>query len=423
MNEKKIFFGWWVILACAVVALGSSCARYMFGMFMPFMLKDLGWTRAAISGAFTVHMIVYAVGALFVGRWTDKYGARWIMALGGIVLLAGIALLSSVQDIWQFYAFYGVVAAIGVTMTYFVPNLSTARKWFIKRAGLAVAIVSMGSGLGMAVISPVAPLLILPFGWRTSYLILGVIIGVVIFLSSIAFVRKTPESIGLYPDGVLPGAEKSQQGTPQPVVVNEAVWTVKEALKTRPVWIMMFIYPFSLVGVFGLIAHMGAWGGDIAKTLGLSLKQVAPTVGLSMMVMGLVGSASRLVSGHLSDIFGRKPLLYATFILQSLSYLYAILYVNNMTTFVIFAVAIGFSYGLNMSLWVPFLGDIYGRHAVATLWGIMTFSLGMISGLAPLLFGWVHDRTGSYDNAFYFSIFLLILCIFLTAIIRPIAKK
>lgn len=423
MDKKKIFFGWWVILACAVVALGSSCARYMFGMFMPFMLKDLGWTRAAISGAFTLHMVVYAVGALFVGRLTDKYGARWIMAAGGIVLLAGIAMLSSVQEIWQFYAFYGVTAAIGVTMTYFVPNLSTARKWFVKRAGLAVAIVSMGSGLGMAVISPVAPLLILPFGWRTSYLILGVIIGIVILLSSIAFVRKNPEAIGLHPDGVS-GVEIEQSGGAKTdAIASEAAWTVKEALKTSPVWIMSFVYPFSLVGVFGLIAHMGAWGGDIAKTMGLTLKQVAPTIGLSMMVMGLVGSASRLVSGHLSDIFGRKPLLYATFVLQSLSYLYAVLYVHDLTTFVIFSIAIGFSYGLNMSLWVPFLGDIYGRHSVATLWGIMTFSLGLISGLAPLLFGWVHDKTGSYDAAFYFSIVLLIACIFLTAIIKPISKK
>jgi OFA family oxalate/formate antiporter-like MFS transporter len=227
----------------------------------------------------------------------------------------------------------------------------------------------------------------------------------------------------LHPDGLSDAEWAQAESAKGATVASEAAWTVKEALKTKPIWIMIFVYPLSMMAVFGMLAHVGAYGADVAKTVGLTLKQVAPTIGLAVMIMGLLSAASRFVSGYLSDIFGRKPLLYATFILMGLSCLYGIHFVKDMTTFIIFAAAFGFSYGLQMALWVPFLGDNYGRRSVATLWGILTFSLGIITAPASLFFGWVHDVTGSYDNAFYICIVLLVLSMFLWAMIKPISKE
>ncbi len=426
MNSKKMmFYGWWVVMACALIALSAAVTRYTFSIFMPYMLNDLGWTRTAIGAALTLHMIVYAVGAIFVGRLTDKYGSRWIMAAGGIFLMLGLSLLSRINTVWQFYLFYSVIAAVGVTATYIVPNTATARQWFVKKAGLAVAIVMAGSGLGFALISPISPFLIEKFGWRTSYIIIGVVVGTLATLAAILLVRKNPESMGLRPDGDDRDPSQKPNGTmgyAPSIPAEEERWTVKEALGTRSFRLFLMVYPLGAIALMGIIAHIGAWGFDIAKLAGMAPEKVGGFIGTAMMIMALCATVSRLVTGPLSDRVGRKPIIYASYIFQILVFIYA-MQVDSLTGFVIFAVANGLAYGAVMPLWVPFLGDIFGRFSIATLMGILTFSGGVINGLGPILFGWIFDKTGSYFWAFIFGIVTFVLSIILVALIKPVSKK
>ena len=422
--EKKIFYGWYVIAACATIALAASVTRYAFSIFMPYMLTDLGWTRTAIGGALTAHMIVYAIGAIFIGRLTDKYGARWIMAAGGFLLMLGLALLSQIKTVWQFYLCYSVIAAGGVTATYVVPNTGTARQWFVKKAGLAVAIVMAGSGFGLAVISPVSPFLIDRFGWRTSYIIIGVVVGTIASLAAILIVRKNPESMGLRPDG---DTEPDAGSAPAPgaaaaAIPVDEVWTVKEAMKTRSFWAFLLVYPISAIALQGVIGHIGAWGFDIAKSDGMDPAQVGKFIGTTMMAMALCATFSRLVSGPLSDKIGRKPILYGGYVFQILVFIYAMT-IDSLTGFVIFAVANGFAYGIAMPLWVPFLGDIFGRFSIATLMGMLTFMAGAVGGSGAIIFGWIFDKTGAYTWAFIFGIITLVISILLVMVIKPVSKE
>ncbi len=425
MIPKKIFYGWWIVGACALIALSAAVTRYAFSIFMPYMLKDLGWTRTAIGAALTLHMIVYAVGAIFIGRLTDKYGSRWIMATGGFLLMLGLALLSRIDSVWQFYLGYSVIAALGVTATYIVPNTATARQWFVKKAGLAVAIVLAGSGLGLAVISPISPFLIEKFGWRTSYIIIGVVVGILASLMSVFIVRKNPESMGLLPDGEKhdPLHKHDETVGAQPVIsAAEERWTVKEALGTRSFWLFLMVYPLGAIALMGVLAHIGAWGFDIAKMDGMAPEKVGKFIGTAMMIMALCATGSRLITGPLSDRIGRKPIIYASYIFQILVFIYAV-QIDSLTGFMIFTVANGIAYGAVMPLWVPFVGDIFGRFSIATLMGILTFTGGVINGLGPIIFGWIFDKTGSYFWAFIFGIVTFVISIILVALIKPVSKK
>lgn len=424
-KKGKFFYGWWVVGACALIALTAAVTRYAFSIFMPYMLNDLGWTRAAIGAAMTLHMMVYAVGAIFIGRLTDKYGSRWIMAVGGALLMLGLVLLSRINSIWQFYLCYSVIAALGVTATYIVPNTATARQWFVKKAGLAVAIVMAGSGLGLAVISPVSPFLIEKFGWRTSYIIIGVVVGVLASLAAVLFVRKSPESVGLLPDGEQPREVKEVEagtGRPQAMSVEDEKWTVREALGTRSFWLFLMVYPLGAIALMGLIGHIGAWGFDIAKMEGMAPDKVGKFIGSAMMVMAICATVSRLITGPLSDRVGRKPIIYASYVFQALVFIYAI-QIKSLSGFMIFAVANGIAYGAVMPLWVPFVGDIFGRYSIATLMGILTFTGGVINGFGPIIFGWIFDNTGSYFWAFIFGIATFAVSIILVAMIKPVSKQ
>ncbi|MDY6844336.1 MAG: MFS transporter, partial [Thermodesulfobacteriota bacterium] len=165
-KHSGIFFGWWVVIACAIIGLFAGSSRFSFTMFLPTLLEDLGWTRAMLGFGFTLHMWTYAVVAILVGILVDRYGARLVMTGGGLFLLLGLVLTSTMTAIWQFYLYYGIILGIGVSSTLAVPGIGTARKWFTRKAGLAVAVAAGGGGLGLALMAFVAPSLISAYGWR-----------------------------------------------------------------------------------------------------------------------------------------------------------------------------------------------------------------------------------------------------------------
>lgn len=422
-GSHKIFYGWWVVVGCIAVAMCSSIARYGFSMFMPHILKDMGWTRAMVSGAFTLHMALYAVSAVFIGRLVDRFGARWVMFGGSFLLLSGLFMISRMTSQVQFYVFYGAIAAFGVAGTYVVPNTSTARKWFSKKAGLAVGLVMAGSGMGLVVVGPLVPLLSKAIGWRGSYVALALICGVVGMAAS-QLVRKDPESMGLKPDGVKPG-EASSDGAKQRLasaVPDEAVWTVKGALKTKAYWVFLIIYPLFLIPQMGFISNAGAFGRDLSVASGLDLKVAGPMIGNAFMLMGAAAIISRIVAGYLVDKLGRKGILITSLALMCLCFIW-VMNLHTLNSFLIFMPIFGFCYGLGIPAWVPLLADCFGRRSLGTLFGILTLCGGGLSGLGGVLFGGVFDATKSYDAAFWVSIVMFIIVIIGIAQIKPAPPK
>lgn len=421
-NKKQIFYGWYVVGACFIIALCASCARYSISIFSPFMLEELGWSRASIGFALSLHMVIYAVGATVTGRMTDKFGARWIMVFGGFFLILGLCLLARTKSIWEFYLYYSIITAIGVTMTFIVPNSATVRKWFDKKAGLTSGIIAAGTGLGLAVITPFALMFIGLFGWRICYIITGITTGLTVIICAALFVRKDPESMGLKPDGETENDDpdtitKNHDSTHK--ISGETVWFAKDAMKTKTFWRLFFAYALSLMGLQGLTSQMGIWGADIAINAGQTLAQAKGTIGVAMMVMALCGVAAKLIAGHVSDITGRKPILYLSCCIQICAFIYAI-NIDSLSGFILFTSFVGIGYGISIPVWTPFLGDIFGRFSVATLFGFLTFSAGIIGGMGPVIFGLFYDICGSYNGSFIFSIGALCIALFLIVPIKPV---
>lgn len=369
-----------------------------------------------------LHLIVYAVGAIFVGRLTDKYGARWVMTGGGLILLTGLCLLATVKTIWQFYLYYAFITGIGVTATLIAPNAATARKWFTKKSGMAVGIVYAGGGLGFGVVSLIIAKLIGHFNWRTCYIIVGLGIGLLVMTLSFLIVRKDPESVGLLPDGEK-DEKIAQAGIDiQGGVVKQGgvIWTINKAMRTSAFWYSFFAYGASVVGLHGVYAHMGFWCNDIAA--GQQLTQIKGTIATAMMVLALSGVVSKLIAGYISDKIGKKPIIYLSYIVQICAFSFA-LTINSLSLVIVFALGFGIGFGMSVPMWAPLLGDIFGRKIVASLFGLLVFSSGIIGGIGPTAFGWLYDVSGSYNWSFIFGIVILSLTLLLAALIKPIGKR
>ena len=172
---------------------------HSFGVFFKPLLAEFGWTRATISGAYSLSLTLSGFLGMGTGRLTDRFGSRSLITIGGLLLGIGYILLSQANAVWQLYLLYGVIIGISISCI-LIPTLSTLARWFIKRRGMMTGLVIAGTGVGMIAMPLLADRLISGYGWRTSFIVFGVISFVIIILAA-QFLRRDPQSKGQLPDG------------------------------------------------------------------------------------------------------------------------------------------------------------------------------------------------------------------------------
>jgi Sugar phosphate permease len=238
-NQSKFFYGWVVVAACFLLTF-SFGFFYSYGAFFKELTTEFGWSRAAASTAVSVNTIFYVIGSIIIGWLSDRYKLRWI-ALGAAILYGvGLALCSQIHALWQLYIFFGVMAGFALGIAY-TPPTATVQRWFVKRRGLTLGIALAGIGIGTFIMTPVAARFITTYGWRTSYILMGIIVFVVLAIAAF-FIVRNPEDKGLKPYGVT----EESINEPSASTSTERVWTAKEALKTKPFWMAWLMWLFFL---------------------------------------------------------------------------------------------------------------------------------------------------------------------------------
>ena len=382
-KKQPIFYGWWIVVALVVVGMVAPLGRSSMSAFLPFIMSELG--RETIGLAQSLAMWLYALFVLLSGPLLDRIGSRKTFLIGGAVTILGWVLLSTAQSAWQLYLYYGVVLALAVAMTHYVPLLATTRKWFRKRAGVAVGITASAWAIGHAIFLPVMTGMADSQGWRYTSLVLGICFGAVIIICALFVIRDTPESMGLRPDG---------EGAPPPddyTVAAEVSWDIKSALKT-PQFILLFTaYSIYNIGLNGFVFSVVAWGTDLG-----SPEATAGIFATAFAVPMVVGT---IAGGWLGDKYGKIHLMPIGLMVTTTAMLYGWLGVHTQQGLIALAIGVGLGTGLQVSLYVPLLGDLFGRDRVGSLWGILCFGYGLIGGCGPLLWAMLRESTGYYNTA------------------------
>jgi len=427
--RPRLFYGWWIVIAGSLLGLLSSSARFSFTMFFPRLLDDLGWTRTGLSFGFTLSWWASSLTSLAIGFVVDRYGPRLVMVLGGFLTLIGLILASRMTTPWEFYLSYGLVLAVGGGLAHGVPATATARKFFTRKAGLAVAVSSVGGGMGLGAIALVSPALLRAYDWRGSWFYLGLVLGAAIMLVAGLIMRKDPESMGLLPDGDLPLPEPPDGE--QPVVVigpaaPAASWSVGEALRTRTYWYLVVGNALVSVPLMSGLTHMANWGVDICRLTNVPVDQGMETIKIAVFLSAISAVLGALIGGPLSDRIGRKPVFLISFVLYSSALFYCFLVsavIPSLMGVILSGIAAGFFYGLGMGLWTAYLGDLFGRASLGSLAGLLSFVGGVIGGGGPVIYGLIRDRMGSYAPAWGFGTVLAVVTLVLMACTRPAVQR
>src|SRR5499425_1299141 len=228
MNDRKIFYGWWVVGAFSVTTFMSTGVRHAVGPLLKPIVADLGLDRASFSAVIALSLFLYGVFMPLAGMALDRFSVRVVTTLGTLLHVFSLVLTAMVHNLWQFAVVYGVLVPLGLAGTGPVIASGVVARWFSKRRGTALSLLGSASMTGMSLLVPGITWLILTSGWRFAYVVIAGAALALILPLCLLVLRDSPESVGLTPDGapLKPGA------TAPPV---ERV-TATEALQTLAFW-------------------------------------------------------------------------------------------------------------------------------------------------------------------------------------------
>ncbi len=395
MQKRGVFYGWIVLLGAWLAMGGANLGASAFNALQPAMLKELGWTRETISLAYTLNFAVLALMGPVVGAILDRIGVRRILLLGGIIALIALGLVGFTRQPWHLYLTYGVLLPIGVGLSFSLPNVVTVRRWFSKRAGLAMALLLTGSLIGVLFAAPLSSALANLYGWRWSYFLAG-IIGFALVAAGALIVRQDPESMGLYPDGEKPDPELLTQRADY--MARMVRWSLPEAFKTPTLWLLMVAQVGLLVGYLAVTQFTITYA-----VMDLAVPQERAVAIFSLAFIG-VAMVSRLIISFASDwlmtvLHGRKWVIVFAQALYCIGMLYGST-ISNATGLTMMVILTAIGAASASSLYAVLLGDLFGVVSMPAIQGVVTLICQVLGALGPWYFGRTFDTTGSYSQAF-----------------------
>ncbi|WP_089940269.1 MFS transporter, partial [Candidatus Entotheonella palauensis] len=405
--QSGVFYGW-VIVAVSFISLTIVLGtRFSFGIFYISILDETGWPRAATAGIFSVSMLTYAVVSLGVGAAFDRLGPRRMFPLAALLLGTGFVLSSRITTLWQFYLYYGVVVGAGFAALGFVPHVSLISRWFVRKRGLASSLALSGQGVGTLVLAPICAYLIATFGWRQSFLIYALLIGLLIPVMLI-WHRDSPASLGLQPDGDVDPAQVKMPERPAEAMPGAYL----HITKTRAFW-ALFTIVFSLAfNHMTLIVHQNQYLVDI----GFKPEFAAWMLGFS----GILRSGGTIIWGSVSDRITRETSLTISALLGVMALPCLIWAQTASSTWfvVLFVLLMGLGYGGVSVVYAASAADLYQGPHFGKILGLLDIGFGFGAALGTYMAGLLFDWLQSYHLTFYLimvSIGISIACIWIAA--------
>ena len=405
---RRVFYGWWIVSLGAIInGVGGGIIYQSFTVFFLPLKRDLGVSSASISLLYGAARLEGGIEGPIVGHLIDRFGSRLLIIIGASLTGIGLILLSTVHSFFAFFLIYVFIVGFGSNSVFFHPVSAAVNKWFIRRRGIGFSIVSASGNVGVMFLAPLLSYIILDYGWRYGAIFSGLII-LVITLPCALPIKKSPEVMGLYPDGRPPPVDPVQDMSAVPLPYYEVNFTVRQALRTLTFWLLMLSISLRLLVTVALNTHFVpilVWKG---------MSEVGGAFLVSVSAFSCILSSIAL--GWMGDRWN-KAMLSSLCLIPTMIAMGGMVFSQESAFIYFFPVAFAITMGTAPLNWA-LIGDFFGRGAYATIRGIMGIGYGTATFFSPIYAGWIFDRTESYAWVLItFTIILLITGI-LFAILR-----
>jgi sugar phosphate permease len=389
-RRPRLFYGWWIVLACGIIALWSwGLGFYALGVYLDALRTRHGWSTGMISAAFTVYYLVAGVGFVVVGGLIDRHGSRPVLAWGVVAMAASVAALGWIETPAQLFLVCLLLATAWPCVSTTAIS-GTLVPWFERRQGLATTLALTGASAGGIVLVPALVVLVAHVGFVAATALVAAAF-VASALPLVAFViRRRPEDLGLRPDGLEEAVPARQEAADRRDDLGPS--SRRHALRTREFWTLAIAFSLVLLAQVGLVIHQFSLLEPVLGRGGAAWGISATTVA------ALVG---RLAAGVIVDRVDQRTLSAVVFAVQAIA-LGALAWAPaNPIVLYLGSAAFGLGVGNVITLPPLVVRGEFGAAAFGRVFGMVGAALQLGVALGPLVVGVLREVSGGYAAALW----------------------
>jgi sugar phosphate permease len=386
----RVHYAWIIVAVTFLTLLTAAGIRATPGVLIVPLEQTFGWSRATVSFAVSVNLLLYGLCGPFAAALMERVGVRRVTLLSLAAVTVGVALTTVMRAPWQLVLLWGVVVGIGTGALALVLAATIANRWFVARRGLVIGILTASTATGQLVFLPLLAAVVEHAGWRAAALVVA---GAALLLVPIVlvFMRDQPRDLGLRAYGAFADAASPSGSAPRPA---GALVALVEGARSRDFWLLagsFFICGLSTNGLIG--THL------IPASMDHGIPAVTAAGLLAAMgVFDLIGTT---ISGWLSDRWDNRRLLFCYYGLRGLSLMllpYA--YGSEYFGLTLFAVFYGLDWVATVPPTVRLSETLFGKHRVGIMYGWIAVAHQVGAATAAFGAGLVRTWSGSYQIAF-----------------------
>jgi MFS family permease len=387
MQRRRVYYGWVLVFTLSLTETTSwGILYYAFTVFLTPMQQELGWSRAALTGAFSLALLTSGIVGVPVGRWLDRHGPRMLMTLGSC---AATLLVLAWAMVHELAAFYLIWLGIGVTLAavLYEPAFFVVATWFTRQRGRALTVLTFVAGFASVIYIPLSGWLVHWQGWRGALVILAIILGAGTIPLHALVLRRRPEDLGLAPDGA---PRQSADDLPERTIPDGI--SMQAALRDAAFWWLSVAFFLSQLATAAVAVHLVPY-----------LIDAGYDAGFAAIAAGLIGTMAlpgRLIFTPLGDRLPRHQVTACLFFLQTVALL-VLLQVRHVFGVYAFVVLFGIGFGAMTPARAALVADLFGPAHYGKINGVLALFVTGSRALAPVSAGVVYDLAGGYELVFW----------------------
>lgn len=380
-NSRGPFYGWVIVLIAGLGIFFSGPGQtYGVSAVVNPLIETTGWSRALVSSLYSAGTLAAGLLIGFVGRAIDRVGHR--------VLFPAVALLFGFACLWMSFVRTPAMLVVGFMLirllgqgSMTLVSTTLVPQWFISLRGRALSLVALGGAASAALVPPLNTWLVLNWGWQGVWQLWAVLLGLAVAPLAWLLVRDRPEDLGLFPDNAAAVSDTA--------ALDEAAWTLSQAIRTRTFWILLFCSAIPGMINTGMIFHHVSMLGQ----RGISAESASAVLSIAAVTQLPLTFAA----GYLLDRVPVRYVLAGTLCGQFLMIMWMLLIDSPSLAWtygVLRGVVGAFEQMLGGVLWANY----YGRPSLGSIRGLSFTAMVIGTALGPLPFGLAYDLMGNYTG-------------------------
>jgi MFS family permease len=393
---RPVYYGWLMLTAVSTAQVVSwGVLYYAFSVFVAPMQAELGWSTVELTGAYSLALLCAGLAAVPVGRWVDRRGPRALMTSGSMLAVALVAAWSQVTSLTAFYLVMAGVGLVSAAVLY-EPAFAIVAVWFRRLRGRALTVLTFFGAFASFIFIPLSAWLEHRLGWRGALLALAAILGTITIPIHALMLRRSPEAIGLLPDGEAPAP-----GAPTHGRAHERSLATGAALRETRFWLLTFAFAVSTFAGVTMTVHVIPYLTSNGHGAGFA----ATVAGL----FGLMSLLGRMTIGPLADRVSRRRVTAGLIGMQLAGLAVLVVAGATVAGALLYVALFGAGSGTLTILRAALLAEHYGPANYGTINGAQNLALTSARTVAPVGAGLLVAVLGSYNVLLWGLVGLLAL--------------